>query len=187
MSIVLLQGSSREDGNTEILSQLIVKDVLYTEIKLRDLNIRPITDQRHDKEGFESVDDDYNSVIDKVLEANLIIFATPLYWYGMSGHMKNFVDRWSQSLRDKRLSFKEVMSKKAGIVVICGGDYPKIKGLPLVQQFSYIFDFMGMEFDDYIIGKGSKPGDVLQDHEALAKAGSLNERIIKELGNECNR
>jgi hypothetical protein len=46
---------------------------------------------------------------------------------------------------------------------------------------------MGMEFDDYIIGKGSKPGDVLQDHEALAKAGSLNERIIKELGNECNR
>jgi multimeric flavodoxin WrbA len=180
MNIVLLQGSSRNNGNTETLSRLIVKDMDYKQITLRDFTIRPITDQRHDEQGFQSVDDDYDSIILEVLKADIIIFATPLYWYGMSGHMKNFVDRWSQSLRDTRISFKEELSKKKGMVVICGGDQPKVKGLPLVQQFQFIFDFIGMKFEDYVIGKGSKPGEVLYDEEAVCKARLLNGRFKME-------
>ena len=71
-----------------------------------------------------------------MLEHDTIIFATPLYWYGMSGHMKNFVDRWSQSLRDTSLHFKEKMKGKKMYVVIVGGDNPKLKALPLIASFN---------------------------------------------------
>ncbi len=174
MSIVLLQGSTRENGNTESLSKLVVEGLDYKQINLRNHYIKPILDQRHDEAGFQPVDDEYDQIIMEVLKAETIIFATPLYWYGMSGIMKNFFDRWSQSLRDSRFQFKEEMSKKKAIVIVCGGDVPRIKGLPLIQQFQYIFDFVSMPFEDYVLGKGGKPGDVFNDIEAVEKSRRLN-------------
>ncbi len=74
---------------------------------LREHTVYPHTDQRHDAEGFQPVDDDYAQLTKRMLEHDTLIFATPLYLYGMSGHMQNFVDRWSQSLRATSLHFKE--------------------------------------------------------------------------------
>ena len=37
-------------------------------------------------------------------------------------------------------------------VVIVGGDNPKLKALPLIAQFQYIFDFVGSSFEGYVIG-----------------------------------
>jgi multimeric flavodoxin WrbA len=107
-----------------------------------------------------------------MLSHDIILFATPIYWYGMSGIMKNFIDRWSMYYED--LTFKERMSKKEAIVVITGGDNPHVKGLSLIQQFYWIFDFMGMHFIDYVIGQGNQPNDVLKDFNALAKAEQIN-------------
>lgn len=177
MTILILQGSARERGNTEFLSNQIVKDLNHKQVKLRDYIVKPIIDQRHDEHGFQPVIDDYDDIITEVLSAEYLIFATPIYWYGMSGHMKNFIDRWSQSLRDPRFNFKEEMSKKRAIVTLCGGDNPKIKGLPLIQQFQYICDFVSMPLDDYVIGQARKPGQIEQDYNALMKARQINEYL----------
>ncbi|RNB82964.1 flavodoxin family protein [Brevibacillus nitrificans] len=176
MKILVLQGSSRENGNTEQLSQLVLNGIPHTQIHLREKNIRAIHDQRHDPEGFTAVDDDYDAIVEAVLEHDVIVFATPIYWYGMSGFMKDFVDRWSQSLRDKRYSFKQALVQKQAFVITTGGDDPRVKGLPLIQQFQYIFGFVGMPFAGYIIGEGNKPGDVLQDKRAVAEASVWNEQ-----------
>lgn len=175
MSILVLQGSSREEGNTELLTRLVLEGVPHTSIRLREKNIRAICDQRHDPDGFAAVDDDYDEVIEAVLAHDVILFATPIYWYGMSGHMKNFVDRWSQTLRDKRYSFKQAMAGKQAYVIAVGGDEPRLKGLPLIQQFQYIFGFVGMTYAGYLLGEGNKPGDVLEDMQAVAQAKLLNE------------
>ncbi|MED1950446.1 flavodoxin family protein [Brevibacillus centrosporus] len=176
MKILVLQGSSRENGNTEQLSQLVLQGIPHTQIHLREKNIRAIHDQRHDPEGFTAVDDDYDAIVEAVLEHDVIVFATPIYWYGMSGFMKDFVDRWSQSLRDKRYSFKQALAQKQAFVITTGGDDPRVKGLPLIQQFQYIFGFVGMPFAGYIIGEGNKPGDVLSDKRAVAEASIWNEQ-----------
>ena len=143
-------------------------------IYLRDYTIQPIKDQRHDTEGFQFIDDDYETLVKQMLEHDTIVFATPLYWYGMSGHMKDFIDRWSQSLRDPSLRFKERMKDKNIYVVIVGGDNPKLKALPLVQQFQYIFDFVGASFSNYIIGSANAPNEIENDVDAIEKAKRLN-------------
>ncbi|UNL84551.1 flavodoxin family protein [Priestia koreensis] len=176
-SIVVLNGSARKNGNTEQLAALVTKDLDASVIHLADLNIKPIEDKRHTEEGFTPVDDDYNDVIQQVLKADILIFSTPVYWYGMSTAMKTFVDRWSQSLRVPNLFFKEEMSKKEAYVVTCGGDQPKIKALPLVQQFKYTLDFVGTALTDYIIGEGNQPGDVLNDKAACQKAAMINQQL----------
>lgn len=177
MKILALYGSSRPNGNSEKLAETAFEGLEVTHVYLRDRNIKPIVDQRHEEGGFHRVDDDYDVTVEQVMEHDILVFITPLYWYGMSGLMKNFVDRWSQSLRDTRYRFKEEMGKKTAYVIVTGGDNPRIKALPLIQQFQYIFDFMGMTFAGYLIGKGSQPDDILQDQQALAQAAMLSEQL----------
>ena len=170
----IIHGSSRENGNTEQLTNLITKDVAKTEEQLRHKNIKAINDQRHDPNGFQTIDDDYEEIVKEMLEHDTIIFSTPLYWYGMSGYMKNFIDRWSQSLRNKDLQFAEKIKNKKMYVVIVGGDQPKIKALPLILQFKHIFEFVGATLEGYIIGTGNSPGAILEDQLAIQQAELLN-------------
>ncbi|MBO8155702.1 MAG: flavodoxin family protein [Bacillaceae bacterium] len=175
--MLVLEGSSRPNGNTEALTNEVVKGIERTTIYLREKKVLPIIDKRHDPEGFSVVNDDHDEIMRKVLNHDILVFSTPIYWYSMSGVMKNFVDRWSQTVRDERFNLKEEMKKKEAYVVICGGDQPRIKGLPLIQQFKHIFDFVGMPFQNYVIGHAGKPGEIQNDAYALSVARVLNAEI----------
>lgn len=176
--ITTIMGSSRVDGNTQILMDIVLKGTEYHNIVLRDLNIQSVKDKRHDPEGFISQEDDYHKVVDQILTSDILFFVTPLYWYGMSGELKNFVDRFSESLRNSKYDFKEMMSKKKVYVVVVGGDNAKVKGEPLIQQFRYIFEFLEVEFVDYILGDGNVPGEILEDKEAVEHAKRINKNLL---------
>jgi multimeric flavodoxin WrbA len=181
MKILALYGSSRDNGNTERLADLALEGLPCTKIHLRRHDIRPIEDLRHAPGGFQPVDDGYDAIVQQVLEHDVLVFATPLYWYGMSGHMKNFVDRWSQSLRDTRYAFRDEMKKKTAYVVIVGGDNPRLKALPLVQQFQFVFGFFPMAFGGYVIGHAGQPGDIDKDERARFDTTKLNAELRARL------
>ena len=178
MTIAVIYGTTRDNGNSELLTDYALKGISSEKIHLRDYTIQPIIDKRHSSEGFQDIHDDYNTIIDRILPHDVLIFSTPIYWYSMSGTMKNFIDRWSQTLRDSKYpDFKTKMASKKAYVIAVGGDDPNSKGLPMIQQFNYIFDFIGMEFKGYIIGHGNKSEDILQDSEALLKAEQLRKSL----------
>ena len=178
MSIVVIYGSTRQEGNTERLTGRVIEGLDVEEIYLRDFNIQPIDDYRHADGGFPDVDDDYDQLVERMMKHDTFIFATPIYWYSMTGTMKNFIDRWSQTMRDTNFpGFKEQLGTKKAYVVAVGGDKPQVKGLPLIQQFSYIFDFMSISFEGYAIGKASRPGDIMKDTSAFLAAAILNEKL----------
>ncbi|TDL80092.1 flavodoxin family protein [Peribacillus frigoritolerans] len=177
MNVLAIYGSSREYGNSEKLASYLLKDINHKAVHLREMTIKPITDQRHDINGFQPVEDDFTELIETFLKADSVVFVTPLYWYGMSGSMKDFFDRWSQALRDERISFKENTKDKKAYVVIAGGDSPKIKALPLIQQFQYIFDFVGMKFEGYVVGEANAPGDIEKDSKAISEAKVMNDSL----------
>lgn len=185
MKILVINGSSREDGNTERLTEKILEGLDCSRVYLREVDVRPIVDQRHDPAGFAPVADDHASIIRRMLEADLVIFATPLYWYGMSGPMKDFIDRWSQALRDPQYEFKAGVKGKPAWVIVTGGPDARLKGLGLIQQFYHIFEFMGMQFAGYLIGTGGKPGQIEADERTLLEADWLNRQLrqqVKVLG-----
>jgi len=178
MKIAVLYGGTRDQGNTELLTEKAIHNLDVEKIYLKDHTIVPLVDQRHSEGGFQEINDGYNSIIDRIRDAEVLIFATPIYWYSMSGTMKLFIDRWSQTLRDSEYpDFKDTMSSKEAYVIAVGGDNPYIKGLPLIQQFQYIFDFMGISFAGYVIGEGNKPGDIMEDSEALFAAEQIQKAL----------
>lgn len=181
MTIAVLYGGTRQNSNTEMLTEHVIQGLDAEQIFLKDYNIKPIIDMRHSADGFQDRMDDYNSIIDRILPHDVLIFSTPIYWYSMSGIMKNFVDRWSQTLRDSKYpDFKAKMAAKKAFVVAVGGDDPHIKGLPMIQQFKFIFDFMGMDLAGYVIGNGNKPEDILQDKNALFTASQIQNLLTNK-------
>ena len=174
MKLAVIHGSTRKNGNTEYLTYKAVPMDKATHIHLRDYHIQPIIDERHDKNGFQDVHDDHGKLIDLMLEHDVLVFSTPIYWYSMSGAMKIFIDRWSQIMRDPNYAhFRVELGKKKAYLIAVGGDNPHVKGLPLIQQFQYICNFYKMSFEGYVIGKASKPGDIRNDVIALQTASTL--------------
>jgi len=178
MSIAVIYGGTRENGNTEYLAEKAIGDLMVDKIFLRDYSILPIVDYRHSPEGFPIVEDDYDLVIDRALSHDTWVFVTPIYWYSMSGTMKNFIDRWSQTMRDDRYpGFREQLAEKRAFVIAAGGDHPKVKGLPMILQFQHIFNFFGTQFEGYVIGKASRPGDMVKDFAAIHAAEELSKAL----------
>ena len=179
MKISILLGSTRSNGNSEQLSDLVVKNLDVKKVYLKGCLIKPIVDLRHSG-GFQSVQDDFNCVLTKIMDSDVLIFATPIYWYSMSGVMKNFIDRLSQAIRDpNHPDFKEKLSKMKTIVLAVGGDEPRIKGLPFIQQFRYIFEFLDMPLTAYILAEGNRPGDLEKDSMALTQAAEINRLLVE--------
>ncbi|MGQ9479715.1 MAG: flavodoxin family protein [Thermoproteota archaeon] len=60
-----------------------------------DLDISPCVDcRRCKKDNFQcAVNDDMQILYHKLKDADVIIFGTPLYWYGPTGKMKLMIDR----------------------------------------------------------------------------------------------
>ena len=53
------------------------------------------------------IKDDVNDIMDKVLEADVVCWATPIYYYEMSGQMKTLIDRMN-AMYPKDYRFRDV-------------------------------------------------------------------------------
>ena len=173
---IVLYGSSRENGNTEYLADLAckyAKDIEFHKIYLRRSSIHSITDQRHSQKGFTKYDDEYYAIMNTMLSSDLIIFATPVYWYNMSTYTKVFIDRWTESLRDASLDMKNAMKDKI-LYVICTGANPNEEVIyPMIDIFRYTAHYFQMTFAGYLWANADQPGDILHDQKALSQAKSF--------------
>jgi len=80
MKRIIIQGSSRSNGNTNKVVRLLMKEL---EFDVVDLSLKKIGYFDYE---FKNQKDDFLSIIKKIAnEYELIVFATPVYWYSMSG------------------------------------------------------------------------------------------------------
>ena len=88
MKKVVIVGSSRNDGDTSNLISVLIEKSEWDLINLNDYNFS-YYDYNH-----ENRNDDYLGLMRQIIEKyDTLIFATPVYWYSMSGIMKVFFDR----------------------------------------------------------------------------------------------
>lgn len=168
--VVVLYGSSRENGNTEYLTNYAldkIQNTVVTNVYLRNHSIQPLTDERHSGEPFPTFEDDYKEILQKTLNADIIIFSTPVYWYNMSTKTKLFVDRWTESLRDSSIQLKDEMKHKQ-MYVICTGANPDQRVVqPMIGIFKLMANYFQMEFKGYFWAHADKPGDIQENQDTL--------------------
>lgn len=112
MKILLLTGSPNQNGSSNMLASQFVKGAqeVGNDIRIIDttrLNIRPCTGCiRCGYNGPCTQKDDMEKVKSELLRADMLVFVTPLYYYGMSAQLKTVIDRFcafNGDLQSKRM------------------------------------------------------------------------------------
>ncbi|WP_031477963.1 flavodoxin family protein [Streptomyces bicolor] len=167
-------GSSRPDGNTELLARRAAEQLPEgVEQQWIDLAAHPLPDfedLRHDSDHVRPTEGNVALLLDATLSATDVVIASPLYWYSVSAHVKRYLDYWAGWLRTPGLDFKATLSGRTLWGVSALAHEEQEVADPLVGTLSNSAAYMGMRFGGVLLGNGSKPGDVLNDTEALSRA-----------------
>jgi multimeric flavodoxin WrbA len=149
MKTVILFGSPRKKGNTRQLvnafSETMKKkghDVRL--LNLNEMNVRPCQGCLVcAKEGRCRINDDMKDIRKYMLESDLLVYATPTYWWGPSAQLKVVIDR-SVAFFDEDMESR-IKGKKAVTLITCA-DKSLDTFTPALDQFRRTFDALSITY-----------------------------------------
>ncbi|WP_333656034.1 flavodoxin family protein [Dissulfurispira sp.] len=130
MKVLAFQGSPRIEGNTDILLKETLKPVHESGhdirlFKLNSMNIKPCQDCGGcDKTGKCIINDDIDEIYDAIREADRIILASPIFFFGVSAQAKIMIDRCQAFWCEKYLLNKPIPEGRygrKGLLLLVGG------------------------------------------------------------------
>jgi len=104
-----------------------------------------------------------HEIYPKMQQVDLIIFGTPIYWYGPTGKMKLLIDRMRPFIANGKLKGRK------GVVVAPSEEGPKACG-PLIEMFHMSFDYLGMELAGKVLARAYEEGEIRGNQAELKKA-----------------
>ncbi len=177
MKVLGIVCSPRLHGNTEIMVQASLAKAQEegAEIELVTLAGKTISPcdacYSCDKTGKCHIKDDMEDIYTKLLEADGIIFGTPVYYWSVSAQAKALIDR-TFVFRTNR----ELRNKVAGVVVTKN----RTGSISALAVFNGFFTIQKMIMVGRAVGLGSvEKGGVKKDEEGMTEAESLGKIIVK--------
>jgi multimeric flavodoxin WrbA len=173
LKVLALIGSPRQGGNTDLLVDKLLegaktKGFSADKRYLYDYNISLCTDCRECKKGDYvcCINDEMQIFYDLMESADVIVFGTPIYWYGPSAKMKMLIDRMRPFVENKKLDGKRA------IVVCPSAEGPKACE-PMLDMFERMFKYIKVELAGTVFGTGYNKGAVAKNKEELDRAFNL--------------
>lgn len=176
-NIVVLVGSVRKHGNTELLAQSFVEGAKeknqVTVISVADYKVNPCIgcNACFSTENHRCVQqDDMELVYDKLKDADLVAVASPVYFYGISAQLKALVDRLHNPIRD------EFHIKKLALLLVGAATIPELFDA-IRYQYQMVLKFFNMKDAGMILVPGVKEIGDIKGHPALQEAYALGASI----------
>src|SRR5512140_749122 len=99
--LLIVKGSPRERGNSAVLADQVAAAATAAgweveSVSLQDLEIRACDGCDLCIESGENcaIEDDMQGLYPKLMSADALVLATPVYWFTFSAQLKLFIDRW---------------------------------------------------------------------------------------------
>jgi multimeric flavodoxin WrbA len=195
IKVLGIYGSPRKGGNTDLLLDEALRGTkeagaTVDSLRVCDFKITPCRGC-HDctKAGICAIKDDMQSIYPRLLNADIVILASPIFFYGVTGWAKALIDR-SQALWERKYTLHDPAlgdqaQKKKGFFISVGGT----KGQKLFEGTSltvkYFFDAFNAAYTgDLLFRKVDAYGDILKDPEALPQAFAVGRKLVVDLASE---
>ena len=186
MNILGLMGSPRIQGNTDLLLDEALQGAqeqgaAVEKITVDKLNITPCKEYYAClKDGNCVIRDDMDDLYNKVLAADVVIIASPIFFYTVSAQLMLLISRcqafWARKYVLKTLDIPE----KKGVFIAVGAtrgsklfDGPKL-------TIKYFFQAINAEYTEELLIRGvDKKGEIKDHPDLLTDAYELGKRITK--------
>lgn len=176
MKIVGILGSERKGGNTEVLLDVALEEaqkngVLTEKVPLRDKSIAPCDGCLGcTKTGKCVIEDDAQEIYQKMLESEGTIWATPVYFWSMSGQTKTLMDRTYALLFPKL----QLTNKVGGLILVAG-----TRGcMNAANAFHMYFKYNHMFFAEFAYGYAREKGEIKKNLFSVNMAKEMVRQMI---------
>lgn len=171
--IVVLVGSVRKNGNTDLLARAFVDGAKIKNdvevISVADYKVNPCVGcnscfLRENHQCFQQ--DDMKTIYSKLKNADIVVAASPVYFYGISAQLKAVVDRLHTPLRN------EFHIKKLALLLVGAATLPELFD-SIKVQYQLILNFFELEDAGMVLVRGVKDMGDMEGHPALQEAYNL--------------
>jgi len=189
MKVLGIFGSPRRGGNTELLLEEALKGAEkegaeVERLYLSDFTITPCKECHGcDNTGNCIILDDMEKIYPKLLEAGVVILASPIFFYGVTAWAKALIDRsqalWARKYLIKDSSLGKDGKKRKGFFISVGATKGKKVFEGAVLTVKYFFDVLNAEYVGELLFRGVEAkGDILKHPEALQQAFEAGRRLV---------
>ena len=175
--IVVLIGSPRRDGNTAMLARAFAEGAggrhAVELVSVTDYSIHPCTGCGacfHSEGNACAQRDDMARIYDRLMVADTVIAASPVYFYGISAQLKTLVDRLHTPMRNR------FQIKRLGLILAGAAVLPGLFD-PIILQYRMICDFFGLEDAGMVLVSGVKDQGDVSRGDGLRRAYEFGKTI----------
>jgi multimeric flavodoxin WrbA len=166
VNVVAFLGSPRPRGNTDTLAEAVLEGARSAGLAASSIALRAL--RLHHCTGCGSCGsrgrrcifrDDGEELYEAVIGADVLLFVTPVYWYGPTSIMKTFLDRLVvfNTPQDRPL----VRGKRAGLVAAWEEQGPEAAE-PMVRLFELGFRYLELVPAGNLLVDGAGPKDAVR-------------------------
>ena len=187
MNLLALLGSPKEKGNTALLLDHYLRGVKECDksarvetVFLHGKDIHPCTGCYTcvDTGGTCVIDDDMQDLYTKLKEADVFIFATPIYWWSITAQLKKFIDRMCP------ITSRDLEGKKFVLLMTYGAAPPNRGPEMVTDMFKEIWHSFKVDFvhvystctEDYL--------PVSENEKAQRDAYELGKDLVQKIAAE---
>ena len=172
MNILILSGSPRKGGNTELLVDAFAKGAAKHHqveiVSVRDYKVNPCLGCNacfRSEANTCAQQDDMPVIYEKMMvstnhlsQADMLVIASPVYFYGISAQLKAVIDRFHNPIRD---SFH---IKKMALLLVGAATLPELFDA-ILTEYNLCLKFFDIEDAGKVLVRGVKDkGDIKGTH-----------------------
>lgn len=184
--VLVILGSPRKKGNSAILAGRIAKGAVAENAKVETVylngrNISPcqacMTCQKERSMGC-SIQDDMQDIYRKLIEADVWIIASPVYWFTMSAQTKLFMDRCFALPAYQNEPFR---GKRIAVAMTYGGEDVFDSGcVNALRTFQDAFGYTGSPIIGMVHASAMEAGAIKSNKKLLKEAFDLGKKLVTE-------
>ena len=177
MNILILSGSPRKGGNTDLLVEAFAKGASQKHhveiVSVHDYKVNPCMGCNacfKNKTNTCVQNDDMPLIYEKMSRADMLVIASPVYFYGLSAQLKAVIDRLHNPIRD---TFR---LKKMALLLVGAATLPELFD-SILAQYRLCLNFFNLEDAGHVLVRGIKDKGDIKNTDALHEAFHLGSNV----------
>lgn len=177
MKVLVITGSAHKNGTTAILAENFINgatkaghDVYRFDAAYKNIHPCIACEKCHNTDSGCAFKDDMEALNPHLLDADAVIFISPIYYYAMNAQIKSVIDRFYAN--DAALH----KNKKAALMVTMADDTME-SAAGAIASFNGMVNFLEWEISGIIVGKACGDPEALNKTDYPRQAYELGKNL----------